>query len=46
MLTFTPLSDTAKPSRTNPLAYLVQVDDGNILLDCGQNPLLPKMGVP
>ncbi|KAH9998248.1 beta-lactamase-like protein [Russula vinacea] len=35
MLTFTPLSGAAKSSRTSPLAYLLQVDDINILLDCG-----------
>jgi cleavage and polyadenylation specificity factor subunit 2 len=49
MLTYTPLSGTAKSSRTSPLAYLVQVDDIKILLDCGspagvRNSRLPKMG--
>lgn len=35
MITFTPLSGAAHSSRTVPLAYLLQVDDVRILLDCG-----------
>ncbi|KAK7470454.1 hypothetical protein VKT23_001879 [Stygiomarasmius scandens] len=35
MITFTPLSGAANTSRTTPLAYLLQVDDVRILLDCG-----------
>ncbi|OAX44488.1 hypothetical protein K503DRAFT_303066 [Rhizopogon vinicolor AM-OR11-026] len=35
MITFTPLSGSAHSSRTVPLAYLLQVDDVRILLDCG-----------
>lgn len=35
MITFTPLSGAARSSRTIPLAYLLQVDDVRILLDCG-----------
>ncbi|KIK43361.1 hypothetical protein CY34DRAFT_803861 [Suillus luteus UH-Slu-Lm8-n1] len=35
MITFTPLSGAARSSRTVPLAYLLQVDDIRILLDCG-----------
>jgi cleavage and polyadenylation specificity factor subunit 2 len=42
MLTFTPLSGAAKSSRTNPLAYLLQVDDINILLDCGSPDWCPE----
>ncbi|KAG1752619.1 beta-lactamase-like protein [Suillus paluster] len=35
MITFTPLSGSARSSSTVPLAYLLQVDDIRILLDCG-----------
>src|SRR5712672_2691164 len=42
MLTFTPLSGAAKSSRTSPLAYLLQVDDINILLDCGSPDWCPE----
>ncbi|EJD48587.1 hypothetical protein AURDEDRAFT_183466 [Auricularia subglabra TFB-10046 SS5] len=35
MITFTPLSGDAHESNGNPLAYLLQVDDVKILLDCG-----------
>lgn len=35
MITFTPLSGAARSSRSIPLAYLLQVDDVRILLDCG-----------
>lgn len=35
MITFTPLSGAARSSRTTPLAYLLKVDDVQILLDCG-----------
>jgi len=42
MLTFIPLSGAAKSSRTSPLAYLLQVDDINILLDCGSPDWCPE----
>lgn len=42
MLTFTPLSGAAKSSRTSPMAYLLQVDDINILLDCGSPDWCPE----
>ncbi|KAH8982822.1 beta-lactamase-like protein [Lactarius akahatsu] len=42
MLTFTPLSGAAKSSRTSPLAYLLQVDDITILLDCGSPDWCPE----
>ena len=42
MLTFTPLSGAAKSSRTCPLAYLLQVDDITILLDCGSPDWCPE----
>ncbi|KAI0265838.1 beta-lactamase-like protein [Gloeopeniophorella convolvens] len=42
MLTFTPLSGAAKSSRTSPLAYLLQVDDIKILLDCGSPDWSPE----
>lgn len=35
MITFTPLSGSAHSQSTSPLAYLFQVDDVRILLDCG-----------
>jgi len=35
MITFTPLAGSAHSTRHLPLAYLLQVDDVNILLDCG-----------
>src|ERR1700753_1325584 len=42
MLTFTPLSGAATSERTSPLAYLLQVDDINILLDCGSPDWCPE----
>ncbi|TFK22351.1 hypothetical protein FA15DRAFT_671650 [Coprinopsis marcescibilis] len=35
MITFTPLAGAACSSSTTPLAYVLQVDDVRILLDCG-----------
>jgi cleavage and polyadenylation specificity factor subunit 2 len=46
MLTFTPLSGAAKSSRTSPLAYLLQVDDIKILLDCGSPDWCPESSSP
>lgn len=42
MITFTPLSGAAGSSRTVPLAYLLQVDDVRILLDCGSPDWCPE----
>lgn len=42
MLTFTPLSGSARSSRSVPLAYLLQVDDVHILLDCGSPNWCPE----
>lgn len=42
MITFTPLSGAARSSRTAPLAYLLQVDDVKILLDCGSPDWCPE----
>ena len=42
MITFTPLSGAARSSRTAPLAYLLQVDDVRILLDCGSPDWSPE----
>ncbi|TFY62810.1 hypothetical protein EVG20_g6565 [Dentipellis fragilis] len=42
MLTFTPLSGAARSSRTTPLAYVLQVDDVTILLDCGAPDWCPE----
>ncbi|KAJ7240326.1 beta-lactamase-like protein [Mycena haematopus] len=42
MITFTPLSGAAHSSRTTPLAYLLQVDDVRILLDCGSPDWSPE----
>ena len=42
MITFTPLSGAARSSRTIPLAYLLQVDDVRILLDCGSPDWCPE----
>jgi cleavage and polyadenylation specificity factor subunit 2 len=42
MITFTPLSGAAHSSRTVPLAYLLQVDDVRILLDCGSPDWIPE----
>lgn len=42
MITFTPLSGAARSSRTIPLAYLLQVDDIRILLDCGSPDWCPE----
>jgi len=35
MITFTPLSGDAHVSDGSPVAYLLQIDDVKILLDCG-----------
>lgn len=35
MITFTPLTGGAVSTRTRPLAYILQIDDVRILLDCG-----------
>ncbi|KAJ6515698.1 beta-lactamase-like protein [Mycena sanguinolenta] len=43
MITFTPLSGAAHSSRTTPLAYLLQVDDVRILLDCGSPDWSPEI---
>ncbi|THG98212.1 hypothetical protein EW026_g3930 [Hermanssonia centrifuga] len=42
MITFTPLSGAARSSRKTPLAYLLQVDDVRILLDCGSPDWCPE----
>ncbi|KII94901.1 hypothetical protein PLICRDRAFT_33730 [Plicaturopsis crispa FD-325 SS-3] len=42
MITFTPLSGDARSTRTIPLAYLLQVDDVRILLDCGSPDWAPE----
>ncbi|THH11733.1 hypothetical protein EW145_g469 [Phellinidium pouzarii] len=42
MITFTPLSGGARLPRTVPLAYLLQVDDVRILLDCGSPDWCPE----
>ncbi|KAJ7929959.1 beta-lactamase-like protein [Mycena leptocephala] len=42
MITFTPLSGAAHSSSTAPLAYLLQVDDVRILLDCGSPDWAPE----
>ncbi|KAG5652410.1 hypothetical protein H0H81_005058, partial [Sphagnurus paluster] len=42
MITFTPLSGAARSSKTKPLAYLLQVDDVRILLDCGAPDWAPE----
>ena len=35
MITFTPLSGSARSTNTTPIAFVLQVDDVQILLDCG-----------
>lgn len=42
MITFTPLSGAARSSSTVPLAYILQVDDVRILLDCGSPDWCPE----
>ncbi|KAI5124953.1 hypothetical protein M0805_007380 [Coniferiporia weirii] len=42
MITFTPLSGGARLPKTLPLAYLLQVDDVRILLDCGSPDWCPE----
>ena len=42
MITFTPLSGAAHSSQTTPLAYLLKVDDVQILLDCGSPDWCPE----
>ncbi|KAF9028442.1 hypothetical protein BDZ89DRAFT_1066090 [Hymenopellis radicata] len=43
MITFTPLSGAARSTRTTPLAYVLQVDDVRILLDCGSPDWAPEV---
>lgn len=42
MITFTPLSGSAHSQNISPLAYLLQVDDVCILLDCGSPDWRPE----
>ncbi|KAF8969461.1 beta-lactamase-like protein [Flammula alnicola] len=42
MITFTPLSGAARSSTTTPLAYLLQIDDVRILIDCGSPDWAPE----
>lgn len=42
MITFTPLSGSAHSQNISPLAYLLQVDDVRILLDCGSPDWRPE----
>ena len=42
MITFTPLSGAARSDCTVPLAYLLKVDDVQILLDCGSPDWCPE----
>lgn len=46
MITFTPLSGSAHSQNTSPLAYLLQVDDVRILLDCGSPDWRPEPSFP
>jgi cleavage and polyadenylation specificity factor subunit 2 len=45
MITFTPLSGSAHSQNTSPLAYLLQVDDVRILLDCGSPDWRPEPSI-
>lgn len=42
MITFTPLSGAARSSQTTPLAYILQIDDVRILIDCGSPDWVPE----
>lgn len=42
MISFTPLSGAARSPCTVPLAYILQVDDVRILLDCGSPDWTPE----
>ncbi|KAG6337224.1 hypothetical protein ID866_1854 [Astraeus odoratus] len=42
MITFTPLSGAVGTSKTSPLAYLLQLDDVRVLLDCGSPDWSPE----
>ncbi|KAI0031665.1 beta-lactamase-like protein [Vararia minispora EC-137] len=42
MITFRPLAGSARSDRIQPLAYLLQVDDVRILLDCGSPDWCPE----
>ena len=46
MITFTPLAGSAHSQNTSPLAYLLQVDDVRILLDCGSPDWRPEPSFP
>ena len=43
MISFTPLSGAARSPSTVPLAYILQVDDVRILLDCGSPDWTPEI---
>lgn len=43
MITFTPLSGAARSSQTTPLAYILQIDDVRILIDCGSPDWVPEL---
>ena len=45
MITFTPLSGAVGASQTSPLAYLLQLDDIRVLLDCGSPDWNPEQDV-
>ncbi|KAL0949343.1 hypothetical protein HGRIS_009413 [Hohenbuehelia grisea] len=42
MITFIPLSGSARSTNTTPLCYLLRVDDVSILLDCGSPDWCPE----
>ncbi|KAI6003688.1 beta-lactamase-like protein [Pisolithus albus] len=46
MITFTPLSGAVGESQTCPLAYLLQLDDVRVLLDCGSPDWSPEGCAP
>ncbi|KAL4076148.1 beta-lactamase-like protein [Scleroderma citrinum] len=45
MITFTPLSGAVGASQTSPLAYLLQLDDVRVLLDCGSPDWNPEQSI-
>lgn len=45
MITFTPLAAGARSDYTQPLAYILEIDDVKILLDCGSPDWHPEDSV-
>jgi cleavage and polyadenylation specificity factor subunit 2 len=45
MISFTPLAAGARSEYTQPLAYILEIDDVKVLLDCGSPDWHPEDGL-